>query len=96
MRNKSKPKYDELYVLRIDSSGTPRGARFAKLADKVASNAIDMKCRILNLPPTGVSRLAMKLPVGRLLGCKLVMPRIQRALYDTILEAADLAGAGAR
>ena len=91
MPSKSKPKFDELYVLRLDAAGRPRGARFAKLEDKVASAAVDMKCRALILQPRAVCRLAMKLPVGRLLQGRLVMPRIRRDLYDQILKAAVLA-----
>jgi hypothetical protein len=49
---KQTPKFDEFFVLRLDSSRRPRGARFAKLEDKVASASIDMKCHalILQLP----------------------------------------------
>src|SRR5260221_5312304 len=91
MRSKSKeqqPVFDELYLLRLDTSGRPRGARFAKLEDKVASAAVDMKCRALIYQPRSVCRLAMELPEGRLYGGKLVMPRIRRGLYDKILRAA--------
>jgi hypothetical protein len=91
MPNKSKPAFDEFYLLRLDSSGRPRGARFAKLQDKTASAAMDIKCRVLILQPPSVCRLAMNLPEGALLGRKLVMPRIRRDLYDNILEAVDLA-----
>jgi cyclic lactone autoinducer peptide len=85
------PKFDELFVLRLDSSNRPRGARFANLTDKVASSAIDMKCRVLIHQPKAVSELGMKLPAGRMLGSKLVMPRIQRELYDKISQAAHVA-----
>lgn len=37
MRSKSKkkqPEFDELYLLRLDSSGRARGARFAKIEEK--------------------------------------------------------------
>lgn len=88
MPRKSKPSFDELFLLRVDSSGRPRGARFTKLEDKVASAAVDMKCRVLLSPPADVCRLAMKLPEGRLSRGTLVMPRIARRLYDEILNAA--------
>src|SRR5882724_2229592 len=91
MLRKSKPIFDEFYVLRVDSSGRPRGARFARLQDKVASAAVDMKCRALIHQPRPVCRLAMRLPVGRLLRGKLVMPRIRRDLHEKIVKAADLA-----
>ena len=61
------------------------------MQERTASAAIDMKCRVLILQPLSVCRLAMNLPVGRLLGCKLVMPRIRRDLYNDVLRAADLA-----
>lgn len=94
MRNESKkkhPKFDELYLLRLDSCARPRGARFAKLKDDVASAAVDAKCRALIHQPKAVCRLAMKLPKGRLYRGKLVMPRIRRDLCNNILEAAELA-----
>jgi hypothetical protein len=93
MRNlrKQKPKYDELFVLRLDSSHRPRGARFAKLEDKIASASIDMKCRALFHQPRSVAALCMALPVGRLRGGKLITPRIRRTLYDEILMSAQFA-----
>jgi hypothetical protein len=94
MRSESKkkqPEFDELYLLRLDTSGRPRGARFAKLEDKVASAAVDLRCRALIHQPRAVCRLAMELPEGRLYRGKLVMPRIRRGLYDKILRAAGIA-----
>lgn len=94
MRSESKkkqPEFDELYLLRLDTSGRPRGARFAKLEDKVASAAVDLRCRALIHQPRAVCRLAMELPEGRLYRGKLVMPRIRRGLYDRILRAAGIA-----
>jgi hypothetical protein len=88
---KKQPEFDELYVLRLDSSGRPRGARYAKLKDDVASAAVDMKCRALIIQPKAVSALAMSLPVGRLYRGRPVLPRIRRDLYDRILEAARIA-----
>jgi hypothetical protein len=88
---KKQPEFDELYLLRLDTSGRPRGARFAKLKDDVASAAVDMKCRALTHQPMTVCRLGMELPEGRLYRGKLIMPRIQRGLYDKILEAARIA-----
>ena len=85
------PKFDELYLLCLDESGKARGARFAKLTDAVCSTAIDVNCRVLILPPKSVSTLAMELPVGRLTGLKLVIPRIRRGLYDEILRTAAAA-----
>jgi hypothetical protein len=94
MRSKSKtkqPEFDELYLLRLDTSGRPRGARFAKLKDDVASAAVDMKCRTLIHQPATVCRLGMELPEGRLYRGRLVMPRIRRGLYSKILKAARIA-----
>jgi hypothetical protein len=94
MRSKPKKRqhqFDELYLLRLDASGRPHGARFAKLEDKVASAAVDMKCRVLIHQPRAVCRVAMELPEGRLYRGKLVMPRIRRDLYNQILEAARIA-----
>jgi hypothetical protein len=91
MPSEPKRRFDEFYALRVDSSGRPRGARFAKLQDKTASAAIDMKCCVLILQPRSVSRLAMRLRIGRLFRGKLVMPRIRQVLYDEILKAALLA-----
>jgi hypothetical protein len=94
MRTKSKkkqPEFDELYLLRLDASGRPRGARFVKLKDDVASAAVDMKCRALIHQPKAVCRLAMELPEGRLYRGMLVMPRIRRGLFDKILDAARIA-----
>jgi hypothetical protein len=88
---KKQPEFDELYPLRLDASGRPRGARFAKLKDDVASAAVDMKCRALIHQPKAVCRLAIELPEGRLYRGKLVMPRIRRGLYNKILEAARIA-----
>lgn len=83
--------FDEFYVLRLDSSGRPRGARFTKLTYAVASTAIDMNCHTLICQPRAVCVLGMKLPVGRLWGSKLAMPRIRRDLYDQILGTAVVA-----
>jgi hypothetical protein len=91
MPRRTKLTFDEFYVLRVDSAGRPRGARFAKLKDKAASAAIDMRCRTLILQPPSVCRLAMRLPAGRMLGNKLVMPRIPPDLYERILTAAAIA-----
>jgi hypothetical protein len=88
---KKQPAFDELYLLRLDSSGRARGARFASLKDAVASAAVDMECRALLHPPPTVCRLGMELPEGRLDRGRLVMPRIRRGLYDEILEAAQIA-----
>jgi hypothetical protein len=89
-RNKSR-QFDELYLLRLDASGRPRGARFAKLEDKVASAAVDMKCHALIHQPRAVCCVAMELPQGRLYRGRLVMPRIRRDLHNKILEAARIA-----
>jgi hypothetical protein len=94
MRTKTKRlrlKFDELYLLRLDSSGRTRGARFAAITDQVASTAIDMNCRALFYQPREVCRLGMELPEGRLYHGRLGMPRIRRGLYDKILDAARIA-----
>ena len=89
-RNKQR-QVDELFLLLLDASGRPRGARFAKLEDKVASAAVDMKCRALIHQSRAVCRVAMELPQGRLYRGRLVMPRIRRDLHNKILEAARIA-----
>lgn len=94
MRSKphvKRSQFDELYVLRLDSAGRACGARFANLEDNVASAAVDMKCRTLLLPPATVCVIGMELPEGRLYRGRLVMPRIQRRLYNKIMEAAQIA-----
>jgi hypothetical protein len=63
-----------------------RAARFAKVTDQVALTSIDMKCRAFIAQPMTVCRLGMKLPEGRLYRGRLVMPRIERARYNKILE----------
>jgi hypothetical protein len=84
-------KSDELYILRLDNLGRARGARFAQLTDDVASAAVDLKCRVLICPTRPVAVLAMKLPAGRFRNGRLVVPRIRRALYEVIQEAATIA-----
>jgi hypothetical protein len=94
MRSKTQAKrsaFDELYVLRLDSAGRACGARFARLEDNLASAAVDIKCRTLLLPPATVCVIGMELPEGRLYRGRLVMPRIQRGLYNRILKAARIA-----
>ena len=94
MRSKTQVKrsqFDELYVLRLNSAGRACGARFARLEDNVVSAALDIKCRTLLLPPSTVCVIGMELPEGRLYRGRLVMPRIQRGLYNRILRAARIA-----
>lgn len=88
-----RPRFDQLYVLRLDLLGRARGARFARLTDQIASAAIDGKFRALILQPRTVMALAMLLPPGRLHQRRLVAPRIPRALYNQILNAAATAEA---
>lgn len=83
---------DQLFVLGLDATGKPRGARFAELKDNVVSMAMDMNCRVLISQPESVSALCMKLPAGRVYsGGKLFVPNIRRELHDQILEAARIA-----
>lgn len=83
---------DQVYVLGLDANGKPRGARFPELRDSIASAAMDMNCRVLISQPAAVTALAMKLPVGRVIGSgkvvRLFVPNIRRELYDQISEAA--------
>src|SRR5438876_6565946 len=80
---------DPLFVLGLDESGKPRGARFAELKDKTVSAAMDLNCRVLIDQPDTVSEIAMKLPVGRIYASgKAFIPNIRRDLYDKISEAA--------
>ncbi len=93
MGQKSDPaRFDQVYVLGLDSHGNPRGARFAVLKDSIVSAAMDMNCRVLVGQPETVSMLAIKLPVGRVVGAgklvKLFVPNIKRELYNEILDAA--------
>ncbi len=83
---------DPLFVLGLDESGKPRGARFAELKDKTVSAAMDLNCRVLIDQPDTVSEIAMKLPVGRIYASgKAFIPNIRRDLYDKISEAARMA-----
>ena len=77
-----------LFVLGLDDSGKPRGARFAELNDIIVSTAMDMKCAILVGAPVEVTSIAMKLPIGRVYASgKAFIPNIRRDLYDSIREA---------
>jgi hypothetical protein len=86
---------DQVFVLGLDANGKPRGARFPELKDSIASAAMDMNCRVLINQPVPVSALAMKLPVGRVIGTgkvvRLFVPNIRRELYDQISELARTA-----
>lgn len=86
---------DQVFVLGLDANGKPRGARFPELKDNIASAAMDMNCRVLINQPIPVSALAMKLPVGRVIGTgkvvRLFVPNIRRELYDQISELARTA-----
>jgi hypothetical protein len=91
MGQKSEPTgFDQVYVLGLDRHGTPRGARFGVLRDSIVSAAMDMNCRVLIRQPETVSVLAMRLPVGRVIGTgqvvKLILPNISRELYRKMLE----------
>jgi hypothetical protein len=92
---KEPAKIDQVYVLGLDANGKPRGARFPELKDNIASAAMDMNCRVLISQPAPVTALAMKLPVGRVIGSgkvvRLFVPNVRRELYDQILEAARIA-----
>jgi hypothetical protein len=96
MGQKSEPTgFDQVYVLGLDRYGTPRGARFGVLRDSIVSAAIDMNCRVLIRQPETVSVLALRLPVGGVIGTgpvvKLVLPNISRKLYKKMLELARIA-----
>ena len=92
---KEPARVDQVYVLGLDANGKPRGARFPELKDSIASAAMDMNCRVLINQPIPVSALAMKLPVGRVIGTgkvvRLFVPNIRRELYDQISELARTA-----
>ena len=94
MGQKSEPAgYDQIYVLGLDRSGKPCGARFSVLKDSIVSAAMDMNCRVLIRQPHAVSALAMRLPLGHVHGAgKLVtlsIPKIRRELYTAILDVAQ-------
>jgi hypothetical protein len=92
MGQKSEPAgFDQLYVLGLDCSGNPRGARFAVLKDSIVSAAMDMNCRVLIRQPDAVSALAMRLPLGHVHGTgklvRLFIPKIRWELYTAIVDA---------
>jgi hypothetical protein len=78
------PGFDQVYVLALDRRGDPRGARFNMLKDSIVSAAMDMNCRVLINQPEAVSALAMRLPVGQVIGSgklvELIIPHISREL----------------
>jgi hypothetical protein len=94
MGQKSEPPgFERVYVLGLDRNGKPRGARFIMLKDSIVSAAMDMNCRVLIRQSDSVSALAMRLPVGRVIGTgklvNLFIPNISRELYNEILDAAQ-------
>ena len=96
MGQKSEPAgFDQVYVLGTDQDGYPRGARFTQLKDSIVSAAMDMNCRVLIRQPHAVSALAMRLPIGQVIGTgklvSLFIPTIRRELYAAISEAVRLA-----
>lgn len=95
VEKKEPARVDQVFVLGLDANGKPRGARFPELKDNIASAAMDMNCRVLINQPIPVSTLAMKLPVGRVIGTgkvvRLFVPNIRRELYDQISELARTA-----
>jgi hypothetical protein len=96
MGRKSEPTgFEQVYILGLDVDGNPRGARFTMLKDSIVSAAMDMNCRVLIGQPAPVSTLAMRLPVGRVIGSgklvNLFIPPIGRTLYRAILDAAQIA-----
>jgi hypothetical protein len=86
---------DQVYVLRLDDDGNPRGARFTVLRDGIVSAAMDMDCRVLIRQPAKVCAVARKLPIGYVLGSgkvvTLFLPNVRRELYVAILAAERLA-----
>jgi hypothetical protein len=96
MGQKSEPLgFDQVYVLGLDDRGHPRGARFSVLKDSIVSAAMDLNCRVLFRQPEPVSKLGMKLPLGRVFGrgkvVTLFVPNIGCRLYKQILEALQVA-----
>lgn len=88
------PMLDQVFVLGLDNSGIPRGARFTTLRDGIVSAAIDLNCRVFIRQPGPVAELGMNLPVGTVSGSgKLVtlsVPSISRDLYRRMVEAAAI------
>jgi len=96
MGQKSEPAgFDQVYVLKLDQNGNPRGARFNMLKDSIVSAAMDMNYRVLIRQPESVSALGMKLPIGTVYGrgklVTLFIPNITRSLYQQITRAATAA-----
>jgi hypothetical protein len=96
MGQKSQPAtFNQLFVVGLDSTGNPRGARFSFLKDSIVSAAMDLNCRILINQPEAVTVLGAKLPIGCVYGTgklvKLFIPAIRLSLYKQILKAARTA-----
>ena len=84
---------DKLFVIGLDDSGKPRGARFAECDNRVVNAALDMRLSCIHPASTVFAELAMKLPQGRLYASgKTFVPNIRRDLYDKL--TAILAQAG--
>ena len=76
---------DKLFVIGLDDSGKPRGARFAECDDRVVNAALDMRLSCIHPASTVFAELAMKLPQGRLYASgKTFIPNIRRDLYDKL------------
>lgn len=86
---------DQVYVVGLDDSGNPRGARFSALKDSIVSAAMDLNCRVLVRQHGPVSKLGMKLPVGHVFGkgkvVTLFVPNIGWKLYNQIFVASRIA-----
>jgi hypothetical protein len=79
----------QLFVLGLDESGKPKGARFpASEIDTVSPVVRAMSLAVYQPCSDEVANLGMQLPVGRIYARgKAFIPRIKRDLHDELLAA---------
>lgn len=76
---------DQLFVLGVDETGKPRGARFKECHDRTVSIALDMMLSCVYPASTTFAELGMKLPPGRIYASgKAFVPNIRRDVYDKL------------
>lgn len=57
---------DQLFIVGIDETGKPRGARFPQVDDRVVNAGLDMKLGAVIAASPAFAEMAKKLPAGRL------------------------------
>lgn len=78
---------DKFFVVGLDESGKPRGARFADSDDRIAKAAIDLGLSFIFPASAQTAELGKKLPQGRLYASgKAFIPNIRRDLYETFAK----------